>query len=35
MRQAIDAVMAGRRVVDAAPEHPELAHALDRFGSSV
>ena len=25
MRQAIDAVMAGRRVVDAAQEHPELA----------
>ena len=35
MRQAIDAVMAGQRVVDAAQEHPALAHALERFGSSV
>ena len=35
MRQAIDAVMAGRPVTDAAGEHPELARALDRFGSTV
>jgi 2,3-diketo-5-methylthiopentyl-1-phosphate enolase len=35
MRQAIDAVMAGRPVVDAAREHPELAHALEKFGSTV
>ena len=35
MRQAIDAVMAGRRVVDAAQEHPELARALEKFGSTV
>ena len=32
MRQAIDAVMAGQRVVDAAQEHPALAHALEKFG---
>ena len=35
MRQAIDAVMAGRPVADAAQEHPELAHALEKFGSTV
>ena len=35
MRQAIDAVMAGRKVVDAAQEHPELARALEKFGSGV
>lgn len=35
MRQAIDAVMAGRTVVDAAEEHPELARALEKFGSTV
>ena len=35
MRQAIDAVMAGRRVVDAAEEHPELRRALEKFGSTV
>jgi 2,3-diketo-5-methylthiopentyl-1-phosphate enolase len=35
MRQAIDAVMAGRPVVDAAPEHPELARALEKFGSTI
>jgi 2,3-diketo-5-methylthiopentyl-1-phosphate enolase len=35
MRQAIDAVMAGRPVADAAQEHPELAHALAKFGSTV
>ena len=35
MRQAIDAVMEGRPVADAAREHPELARALDRFGSTV
>ena len=35
MRQAIDAVMAGREVVDAAQEHPELARALEKFGSTV
>jgi 2,3-diketo-5-methylthiopentyl-1-phosphate enolase len=35
MRQAIDAVMAGRPVADAALEHPELAHALEKFGSTV
>jgi len=35
MRQAIDAVMAGQRVVDAAQEHPELAHALEKFGATV
>ncbi len=34
-RQAIDAVLAGRPVADAAGEHPELARALERFGSSV
>ena len=34
MRQAIDAVMAGRPVADAAQEHPELARALQRFGST-
>jgi ribulose 1,5-bisphosphate carboxylase large subunit-like protein len=27
--------MAGRRVVDAAQEHPELAHALEKFGATV
>lgn len=35
MRQAIDAVMAGRPVADAAAEHPELAQALERFGTTV
>jgi 2,3-diketo-5-methylthiopentyl-1-phosphate enolase len=35
MRQAIDAVMAGRPVVDAAQEHPELARALEKFGATV
>ena len=35
MRQAIDAVMAGRTVADAAAEHSELARALERFGSTV
>lgn len=35
MRQAIDAVMAGRPVADAAQEHPELARALEKFGSTV
>ena len=35
MRQAIDAVMAGQRVVDAAQEHPALARALERFGSTI
>lgn len=35
MRQAIDAVMAGRSVVDAGEEHPALGRALERFGSSV
>jgi 2,3-diketo-5-methylthiopentyl-1-phosphate enolase len=35
MRQAIDAVMSGQRVVDAAQEHPELAHALEKFGATV
>src|SRR6478735_5568450 len=35
MRQAIDAVMAGRPVADAAQEHPALARALERFGSGV
>ncbi|MET0865888.1 MAG: RuBisCO large subunit C-terminal-like domain-containing protein [Nakamurella sp.] len=35
MRQAIDAVLAGRPVVDAAQEHPELARALEKFGSTV
>ena len=35
MRQAIDAVLAGRPVVDAAQEHPELAHALEKFGATV
>lgn len=34
MRQAIDAVMAGRPVADAAQEHPELARALQRFGAT-
>ena len=32
MRQAIDAVMAGQRVVDAAQDHPAPAHALEKFG---
>ena len=35
MRQAIDAVMAGRPVADAAQEHPELARALKKFGSTI
>jgi 2,3-diketo-5-methylthiopentyl-1-phosphate enolase len=35
MRQAIDAVMIGRPVVDAAAEHPELARALEKFGSTI
>jgi 2,3-diketo-5-methylthiopentyl-1-phosphate enolase len=35
MRQAIDAVQAGRPVVDAAQEHPELARALEKFGSTI
>lgn len=35
MRQAIDAVMAGRPVADAAREHPALGRALERFGSGV
>ena len=35
MRQAIDAVMAGQRVGDAAQEHPELRRALEKFGSTV
>ena len=35
MRQAIDAVMVGRPVADAAQEHPELARALEKFGSTV
>ncbi len=35
MRQAIDAAMAGRPVVAAAQEHPELARALERFGATV
>jgi 2,3-diketo-5-methylthiopentyl-1-phosphate enolase len=35
MRQAIDAVVAGRPVADAALEHPELGRALERFGSGV
>lgn len=35
MRQAIDAVMAGRSVADAAQEHAELGRALARFGSGV
>jgi 2,3-diketo-5-methylthiopentyl-1-phosphate enolase len=35
MRQAIDAVMAGQRVVDAAQEHPALARALEMFGATV
>ncbi len=35
MRQAIDAVMAGRSVVDAGREHPALGRALERFGASV
>jgi 2,3-diketo-5-methylthiopentyl-1-phosphate enolase len=35
MRQAIDAAMAGRPVTDAAAEHPELARALEKFGSTV
>jgi hypothetical protein len=28
-------VMAGQRVVDAAQEHPALARALEKFGSTV
>ncbi len=35
MRQAIDAVMAGRSVVEAGQEHPALGRALDRFGTTV
>ena len=35
MRQAVDAAVAGRPVEDAAREHPELARALERFGSTV
>lgn len=35
MRQAIDAVMAGRPVTEAALEHPSLARALERFGSTI
>lgn len=35
MRQAIDAVMAGRPVADAAREHPELGAALEKFGSTI
>ena len=35
MRQAIDAVMAGRSVVGAGQEHPALGRALDRFGTTV
>lgn len=35
MRQAVDAAMAGRPVTDAAREHPALARALERFGSTI
>lgn len=35
MRQAIDAVMAGRSVVEAGREHPALGRALGRFGTTV
>lgn len=35
MRQAVDAVMAGRPVAEAAGEHPALARALERFGTTV
>lgn len=35
MRQAIDAVVEGRSVIDAAQEHPELSQALEAFGTGV
>ncbi|WP_054952561.1 RuBisCO large subunit C-terminal-like domain-containing protein [Flaviflexus massiliensis] len=35
MRQAIDAVVEGRPVVEAAKEHEELAQALEAFGTGI
>jgi 2,3-diketo-5-methylthiopentyl-1-phosphate enolase len=35
MRQAIDAALAGIPIAEAAKEHPELAAAIARFGSTV